>query len=125
MLHATHSRGREEGRDTLGAKVNQLGAMISNSQCFVAEVGRFWWVELVQLAVEDVEAVETHLGLNDRRITYTRAVRHHRRAVAWYARGVVELLLFRTATAGSHVTVSAVAVDHCDPKRGHERSTTR
>lgn len=74
---------------------------------------------MVQLAVEDVEAVEAHLGLHDRRVTYTRAVRQHRRAVAWYARGVVELLLLRTATAGSHVTVSAVAVDYCDPNCGH------
>lgn len=80
----------------------------------------------MQLAVEDVEAVETHLGLHDRRITYTRAVRQHRRAVARYARGVVELLLFRAATAGSHVTVfqpspSTTATRTC----GHERSTTR
>lgn len=71
----------------------------------------------MQLAVEDVEAVEAHLGLHDRRITYTRAIRQHRRAVARYARGVVELLLFRTATTGSHVIVSAVVVvvDHCEP----------
>lgn len=80
----------------------------------------------MELAVQDVEAVEAHLGLHDRCITYTRAIRQHRRAVARYAHGVVvELLLFRTATAGSHVTVSAVAVDHCDPYCGHERSTTR
>jgi len=78
----------------------------------------------VQLAVEDVEAIEAHLRLHDRRITYTRAVRQYRRAVARYARGVVvEFLLFRTAAAGSHVTVSAVAVDHCDPNCGHERTT--
>lgn len=44
------------------------------SQCFVAKVGRFWWVELVQLAVKDIEAVETHLGLHNRRVTYTRTV---------------------------------------------------
>lgn len=80
----------------------------------------------MELAVQDVEAVEAHLGLHDRCITYTRAIRQHRRAVTRYAHGVVvELLLFRTATAGSHVTVSAVAVDHCDPYCGHERSTTR
>lgn len=95
------------GRDRLDAKVTSSVRWSSNSQCFVAEVGRFWWVELVQVAVEDVEAVEAHLGLHDRRITYTRAVRQHRRAIARDARGVVELLLFRTATAGSHVRASS------------------
>lgn len=58
----------------------------------------------MQLAVENVEAVEAHLGLHDRRITYTRAV-HQRRTVARRARGVVvEFLLLRAATASSHVS---------------------
>lgn len=77
------------------------------SQCFVAEIGRFWWVELVQLAVEYVEAIEAHFGLDDRRVAYTRAVRQHRRTVTGgYVRRrvVVQLLLLRTATASSHVS---------------------
>lgn len=82
-----------------------------HSQCFVAEIGRFWWVKLVQLAVKDIEAVEAHLGLHDRRITYTRTVRQYRCAVAWCTRGVVvQLLLFRTATAGSHISLLQLAV---------------
>lgn len=60
----------------------------------------------MQLAVEDIEAIKAHLGLHDRCIAYTRAVRQYRRAVARYARGiVVELLLLGTATASSHVSV--------------------
>lgn len=82
-----------------------------HSQCFVAEVGRFWWVKLVQLAVKDIEAVEAHLGLHDRRITYTRTVRQYRCAIARCTRGVVvQLLLFRTATAGSHISLLQLAV---------------
>lgn len=71
----------------------------------------------MQLAVEDIEAVEAHLGLHDWRITYTRTVRQYRCAVARCTRGVVvQLLLFRTATTGSHVSLLAVVVvDYHDP----------
>jgi len=107
--------------------VRSSSACFFHSQCFVAEVGRFWWVKLVQLAVEDIEAVEAHLGLHDWRITYTRTVRQYRCAVARCTRGVVvQLLLFRTATTGSHVSLLAVVVvDYYDPNCGPERSTTR
>lgn len=113
-IGATHSEGREEQREVLG---ETNSAWLFHSQCFVAEVGRFWWVKLVQLAVEDIEAVEAHLRLYDWRITYTRTVRQHRCAVTRCTRGVVvQLLLFRTATAGSHVSLLAVVVvDYYNP----------
>lgn len=98
-----------------------------HSQCFVAEVGRFWWVELMQLAVKDVETVEAHLRLYDRRVPYTRAVREYSRAIARYARRiVVQLLLLCTATTSSHVSRStAVPTQLSRTDCGHERSTTR
>lgn len=86
----------------------------------------------MQLAVEDIEAVETHLGLHDRCITYTRTVRQYRCAVARCTRGVVvQLLLFRTATAGSHISLlqlAVVVVDYyttriADPNCGRELRT--
>lgn len=80
MAEGAHGESHERDKETrrqIGQGRQQrveTTSAISYSQCFVAKVGRFWWVELVQLAVEDIEAVEAHLRLHDRRVTYTRAV---------------------------------------------------
>jgi len=62
----------------------------------------------MQLAVKDIEAVETHLGLHNRCIAYTHTVRQYR-AVARYTRGVVELLFLRTTTTRSHFYIVSIS----------------
>lgn len=79
------------------------------SQRFITEVGWFWWVKLVQFAVNGLETIITHLSLNYYiRNTMIQAIDF----VTRNTRKIVLLLLFRPTTDSSHVFLALPTTIH-------------
>lgn len=108
----TDGRTQKEKDGKRQTRKKNRGRREGYSQRFVVEIGRLRWVQLVQLAVENVEAEETHLWLGDRRelprlrinVPYGGAVARRQAR----HRAATQPLLLRAAAASSHVPLGQV-----------------
>lgn len=55
-------------------KINREVVNNKYLQSFITEVGWFWWIKLVQLAVKDIETIKAHLRLNYYRIPHMNTI---------------------------------------------------